>query len=229
MRGQAGASRKQPTRVLVVDDQSLYREGLCEIMGHWPEFEVVGEAGDGWGAVTACRKLRPDLVVMDNKMPMMDGIEATRRIVSEQEGVIVVMLSASIGEGDVLGAFDSGARGFALKEVPSRQLRALLKEAVRSDIVVSGSVAEWLVSHTVSKSKRYTHSVQDAADIPLDAEEKDVMALVAQGLSNEDIGARLYISPGSVKKRLRTIMGKLGLENRVQVAVYAVRKGMDRQ
>lgn len=221
----ARVSRNRPARVLIVDDQALYREGLREIMGHWSEFEVIGEASDGWGAVMFCRKSRPDLVVMDNKMPMMEGVEASRKITTEYDDVVVVMMSAMMEGDELLEAFDAGVRGYLLKESPSRQLRSYLKDALHGETVVSGPIARWLVANVASKPRQHVQAAQ-VDGVQLDADEREVVALVARGLSNEDIGARLYKSSGSVKKILRAVMDKLGLKNRVQIAVYAVRMGI---
>ena len=219
-------SKGNPAKVLIVDDQALYREGLREIMGHWHEFEVVGEAADGWSALSFCRKRRPNLVIMDNMMPMMSGIEAAKRILAECSRVAIVMLTVAADEEDLLNAFDCGVRGFILKETPSRQLRIHLQEVVNGDAVVSASIMRGMVSNISSKRIGLSRTEQDSPSIQMDSEDCEIMKLVAQGLSNEAIGAELYISSGLVKKRLRTIMEKLGLVNRVQVAVYAVRHGI---
>ncbi len=226
MKASTKLPKAAPAQVLIVDDQALYREGLHEIMKHWPEFQVVGEAADGWHALSFCRKHRPDMVVMDNNMPMMAGVEAARRIIQECESTTVVMLTVSVDENDLMQAFDAGVRGYLLKETPSRQLRVYLKEALKGETVVSASVAKFLVSKAVARPYTSSRLKEAEPDAKLDADERDVVRLVARGLSNEAIGAELYISPGLVKKRLRAIMDKLSLSNRVQVAVYAVRHGL---
>lgn len=215
-----------PWRVLIADDQALYREGLREILNHWHEFKVVAEVGNGLKAVDYARKHACDLVLMDELMPGMDGIEAARRIVLERPGVAVIILSAGADEDQIVRAFAAGVRGFVLKETSSRQLRAYLQDAACGDIVVSGAIASGIVERLSSlRSGAFAKSAGSSEKV-LSDDERAVMKLVAQGLSNEDIGAALYISPGSVKKRLRAIMEKLSLDNRVQVAVYAVRHGM---
>ena len=226
VKGESRFSKSRPAQVLVVDDQALYREGLREIMGHWPEFKVIGEAADGWHALSFCRKRCPDLVVMDNMMPMMNGVEAARRILKEYPHVIIVMLTVFVDEKVLLKAFDAGVSGYVLKETPSKQIRAHLRDAVRGDTVVSASVARFLVSEIASRPNIRVEAEQLPSDAEFGDEDRALMKLLAQGLSNEAIGAALFISPGLVKKRLKAIMDKLSLDNRVQVAVYAVRNGI---
>lgn len=214
------------TRVLVVDDQMLYREGLVGLMGHWPEFNVVGDVANGREAVCFCRENRPDLVLMDVQMPVMGGIEATRIIHDEMPSVLVVMLTVSVDEDTLLEAFCSGAVGYVLKDTPSVQLRAQLQAVLRGDVVLSSLMTEKLVKRLVSSSSAAKVKKSALPGIELTDREKELLRLVAQGLSNDEIAARMYVSFGTVKKNLQALMQKLGLPNRVMLAGFAIRSGL---
>jgi DNA-binding NarL/FixJ family response regulator len=215
------------TKVLVVDDQTLYREGLIGLMAHWPDFQVIGDAANGKEAVEFCRSNVPDLILMDIQMPVMNGIEATKIIREICPDVIIVMLTISVEENDLVEAFMNGASGYVLKDLLSSQLRGCLQGAVRGDTVVSGSITSVLIDKALKSATRASLSKHDAAlNVDLNAREIDILRLVAQGFSNEEIGTKMYISPGTVKKNLQALMQKLQLSNRVMLAVYAVRAGL---
>lgn len=218
----------EPTRVLIVDDQVLYRESLHELIKHWPEFEVVGEASNGREAVEFCRKHAPDLVLMDVQMPVMDGVEATGAICRNNSDITVVMLTVSDDDEHIFGALYNGAQGYLLKDMPARQLRNRLQGVARGEGTLSGAVtARVLKELTASHANLPAHTeLRQAAVQQLSERDIETLRLVAQGLSNEEIGARLYLSAGTVKKQLSSLMQKLNLENRVQIAVFAVRSGI---
>lgn len=217
-----------PTRVLVVDDQALYREGLCGLIRHWPEFEVVGDAANGREAVAFCRENAVDLVLMDVQMSVMDGIEAIQPVRAAAPGVLVVMLTVSVDEETLFRAFSNGAVGYVLKDTPSSQLRTHLQTAVRGDMVLSGLMLEKLIGRFLAAPDG-SPVAAFAREMPravLTDRETELLRLVAQGLSNEEIAERMYLSFGTVKKNLQALMHKLNLPNRVMLAGYAIRAGL---
>ena len=215
------------TSVVIVDDQVLYRDGLRELIGHWPEFKVVGDVSNGKDAIDLVDRLRPDIVLMDVQMPVMTGVEATKAITERHPDVNVVMLTVSVEEKYLLGALCNGATGYILKDTPARQLRDRLRGVVRGEAPLSGIVAKKMITRIASQPMN-AFRVDDEKEVVHDLTEREIeiVRLVAQGLSNEDIASQLYLSAGTVKKQLRLLMQKLSLQNRVQIAVYALRNGL---
>lgn len=219
----------RPTKVIIVDDQSLCREGLRELMKHWPEFSVVGEAANGQEAIEACGRLKPDMVLMDVQMPVMDGVEATRKIAQIYPDISVIMLTVAVDDESLFGALRCGAQGYVLKDTPSKELRERLQGAVRGETPLSGIVATKVVeqmkySTAQNETDAFVEKGVDYTDV-FTLRETEVLKLVAAGLSNAEIGAQLYLGSGTVKKHLSCIMQKTGLENRVQVATFAYKAG----
>lgn len=223
------SSMDDPMKVLIVDDQVLVREGLRELMKYWEEFEVVGEASNGQEAIEQCRKLSPDMVLMDVQMPIMNGLEATKVISSEFPQIYVIMLTVALDDCSLFGALRSGAKGYVLKDTPSRELRERLQGVKRGEFPLSGLAASRLVQqmgtsflNDAEASRRESKTDYFTKFTPREIE---ILRLVAQGLSNAEIGAQLYLGAGTVKKHLSSIMQKLGLDNRVQVAIFAYSAG----
>ena len=208
--------------LMLVDDHVLFREGLRKLIGHWGEFQVIGEASNGQEALELCRQEHPDLVLMDIQMPVMDGIEAAGLIHAEFPFTAVVMLTVSMEESDLFEAFRQGARGYLLKNISAPQLRERLHEVNRGEVPLPGAIAARILAEF---NNQQTSGTCDPLE-PLIAHEVQILQLVAEGLSNEEIGARLSMSGQMVKKHLSNAMEKLHLNNRVQAAVYAVRKGL---
>jgi DNA-binding NarL/FixJ family response regulator len=208
--------------LIMVDDHTLFRDGLRGLIGHWEEFQVVGEAANGQEAVELCRQRRPDVVLMDVQMPVMGGVEATRRIHEELPDTCVVMLTMSVEERNLFEALKQGARGYVLKNISAQELRERLHEVVRGEVPLSGAIA----AKILAEFNRQWSGTSAGPYEPLVEREIQILKLVAEGLSNEEIGAKLYLSDQAVKKQLSTVMQKLHLNNRVQAAVYAVRKGL---
>jgi DNA-binding NarL/FixJ family response regulator len=213
------------TKLLIVDDHVLFREGLRNIIRHWDDFEVVGEASNGVEALQLASQYLPDVILIDIAMPVMNGIEATRAITRELPSVKVVILTMSEEESDLFEALKSGAHGYILKNTPSRRLRDQIHKLLQGEAPLSGVMAAKMM-------KEFTQD-KDRADRPgipkpelLTDREQQVLELVVVGLSNPDIAERLYLSESTVKKYLHNILEKLHLNNRVEAAVYAIREGL---
>lgn len=201
-------------RVLIADDHPVVRSGLAGMLGVEPDVEVVGEAADGEEAVALATGLRPDLVLMDLRMPRMDGAEATARIAREVPGVHVLVLTTYETDTDILRAVEAGATGYLLKDTPRDQLVAGLRAAARGESALSPSVARRLVQQLRGGDERLT------------AREQEVLALVAQGLSNVAIGRELYITEATVKTHLLRAFAKLGVDDRTRAVTVAIERGI---
>jgi DNA-binding NarL/FixJ family response regulator len=213
------------TTLLIADDQALVRVGLRKILDAEPEADVVGEAGDGEDAVSQARRLRPDVVLMDIRMPVLDGIEATRRIVGEQPTTRVLILTTFGLDNYVYDALRAGASGFMLKDAPPEEIVA----AVR--IVASG---EALLAPAITRAVIEEFARQPpSAPIPrpraleeLTPREQEVLDLLARGLSNPEICRQLVISEATAKTHVARIFQKLDLRDRVQAVIYAYETGL---
>jgi DNA-binding NarL/FixJ family response regulator len=211
------------TTVLVADDQELVRAGLLTILGRQPDLEVVGEAGDGLQAVAAVRRLRPDVVLMDIRMPNLDGLEALRRIMADGEPAprIIVLTTFDLDE-YVFAALRAGASGFLLKGTPTEQLVTAVRAVAEGDALIDPSVTRRLIEEF---ARRPAASPPPGLD-ELTARERDVLDLVARGLSNVEIAERLVVSAATVKTHVAHILMKLRLRDRVQAVVYAYENGV---
>lgn len=209
-------------RLLICDDQVVVSEGLRAILGTVPEIEVVGVANDGQEALEQVGQLMPDLVLMDLKMPIMNGVQATRFIHDRYPQVKVLVLTTYDMDEWVFDAIRSGAAGYLLKDAPRETLIEAIKGTMEGDTHVDPKVAGKLFS-------RITHSVPapDSTLINLLSDrELDVLRLLARGLTNTDIAARLFLSEGTVRNYVSSIFGKLGVSDRTQAAVLAIRTGL---
>lgn len=220
-----------PIRVVIADDQMLVREGLRELMKHWDEFEIVGEAANGKEAVDICRDLQPDMVLMDVQMPIMDGVGATKVIASDCPNTSVIMLTVALDDDSLFGALRNGAKGYVLKDTSSKELRSHLKGVAKGEFPLSGLAATKLVNRigpgggAAEKGNAVEEEIAACVSM-FTPREIEILKLAAEGLSNKEIGDSLYLSAGTVKKHMSSIMQKLGLENRVQVATFAYRAGI---
>jgi DNA-binding NarL/FixJ family response regulator len=213
-----------PIRVLVCDDQMLIRTGLVTIIGAQPGFEVVGECGNGRAAVDLAGKLRPDVVVMDVRMPVLDGIEATRLLAGAgvPHPVKVLVLTTFNLDEYVYEALRAGASGFLLKDAPPDRLLHGIRTVASGAALLDPEVTRQLVGRHAARIR----PTGTTPDLPLTPRELEVLRLIADGLSNGEIAASLVISPETVKTFVSRILAKLELRDRVQAVVYAYRHGL---
>jgi DNA-binding NarL/FixJ family response regulator len=209
-------------RVLICDDQDLVCEGLRGILGTDPDLKVVGVANDGVQALEMIPTCQPDLVLMDLKMPIMNGMQATRQIRQQYPQIQILVLTTYDADEWVFDAIRAGARGYLLKDTPRARLIAAIKEAAAGKTPVDPGVAGKLFAHVTQQI-----AVPDTTITSLLSErEKEVLGLLAKGLSNAEIAARIYLSEGTVRNYVSSIFEKLGVEDRTQAAVLAIRCGL---
>ena len=211
--------------ILLVDDHVLFREGLRSLAKHWDDFEVIGEASNGQEALDLARELLPDVIFMDITMPVMDGLEATRQIKRALPTSRIIMLTVSKDEDNLFEAIKAGAHGYVLKDTPSRRLHDFLRGAMRGEAPMSGTMAAKVLEE-FNKPRSLKKDPYDILAESLSDRERQVLQLVSEGLTNQEIGETLFLSESTVKKHLANILDKLHLGNRVQAAVYAVREGL---
>ncbi len=213
-----------PARVLVVDDHALFRDGLISLIGRWSEFEVVGSAGDGREALALVGRLAPDLVLMDVRMEGMGGVEATKQITAVDSRVRIAMLTVSnLGE-DVFEALRNGAHGYLSKNETAEHLRESLQGIMRGEAVMSSTIAAKVLAEFAQPDR--PGAARETGAERLSRRELEVLSLLVEGLSNDEIAHTMHLSEATVKKHLGSIMAKLHLRNRVQVAVFGVRRGI---
>jgi DNA-binding NarL/FixJ family response regulator len=213
------------TTVLIVDDQALVRVGLRKILEAEPQLDVVGEAADGEDAVSAARRLRPDLVLMDVRMPVLDGIEATRRIVRAQPGTRVLILTTFGLDGYVFDALRAGASGFMLKDAPPEEIAAAVRLVAAGEALLAPSVTRSVIEE-FARQPAAAAPVEPVALAELTPREREVLDLLARGLSNPEICSALVISEATTKTHVARILQKLGLRDRVQAVIYAYECGL---
>ncbi|GIF45867.1 LuxR family two component transcriptional regulator [Asanoa ferruginea] len=210
-------------RVLLVDDQALFREALAMLLGVHADIEVVGEAGDGAQALDRTADLRPDVVLMDLRMPVLDGIAATRRLRAEHPAVRVIALTTFDDDADVFAALRAGAVGYLLKDVSSARLAEAVLAAARGETVLQPSVAAKVVARIAAMPGEEQHQPLVA---PLSERELEVVRLLAEGHSNREIAAVLFLAEGTVKNHVTNVLGKLGARDRTQAALRARTLGL---
>ncbi len=211
-------------RVLVADDQDLVRTGLRLILGTLEGIEVVGEAGDGQEAVRLARELRPDVCLMDIRMPIVDGVEATRQLAGPgvADPIAVVVITTFDLDEYVHGALQAGATGFLLKDAGPELLGEAIRAATRGDSLISPSITRRLLS-TFARTGRAERPTQPTD--PLTDREEQVLLTIARGRTNAEIARELHISLSTVKTHVASLMAKLGARNRVEVAMWAYETG----
>ena len=214
-------------RVLVVDDEELVRTGLRLILDAEPDLTVVGTAEDGAQAVSRVRELRPDVVLMDIRMPGLDGLAATRQILSgpDTHACKVVVLTTFDVDEHVYEALRAGASGFLLKDVPAEQLAHAVRVAAAGEALLAPSVTRRLITAFTRRAPAAS-AARPPGLTDLTARELEVLELLAEGLSNAEIGARLFVGEATVKTHVARILTKLGVRDRVQAVIVAFRAGV---
>jgi DNA-binding NarL/FixJ family response regulator len=213
-------------RVLVADDQTLVRAGFRVLVESAPDLEVVGEAGDGVEAVELARRELPDVVLMDIRMPVMDGLEATRRIVAldRAEGIRVLVLTTFDLDEYVYEALQAGASGFLLKDTPPADLLAAIRVVAGGDALLAPGVTRRLIAEFARRPE--PSAVAPAALAALTDREREVLALVARGLSNAEIAELLVVSGATAKTHVSRVLAKLGARDRAQLVMLAYETGL---
>lgn len=206
-------------RVVVADDQDLVRAGLVLILGAYPDIEVVGEAADGIAALDLATRLRPDVLLADIRMPGLDGVEVTRRVAGPDVAnpIAVVVITTFDLDEYVLGALRAGARGFLLKDAGPELLVQAIRAAATGDALIAPNVTRRLLQAFADRSPQAPAQPVE----PLTDREEDVLALVARGRTNAEIAAELFIGLSTVKSHIASLMAKLGVRNRVEIAMWA--------
>ena len=209
-------------RILIVDDQALVRAGFRLVLESEKDFEILGEAGDGQEAVEAAGRLRPDVILMDVRMPRVDGLEATRRILSNGSNQPrVVMLTTFDLDEYVYAALQAGACGFLLKDVTPEHLIDAVRIVRKGDALLAPSITRRLVERYAARAVRPLKDLDSLTD-----READVLRWMARGLANQEIAEKLFVSEATVKTHVAHILDKLGIENRVQAVIAAYESGM---
>jgi DNA-binding NarL/FixJ family response regulator len=213
-------------RVLVVDDQALFREALVALLTVQAGIEVVGEAANGQEAIEAVGRLRPDVVLMDLRMPVLDGVGATRRLHVDHPGVRVLALTTFDGDAEVFPALRAGAVGYLLKDATTERLVEALVAADRGESVLAPSVAAKLVARVAALPEPVPGSAPQPLVDPLTDRELEVLRQLAAGKSNREIAQAVFLSEGTVKNHVTSILAKLGARDRTQAALRASALGL---
>ncbi|MCB8907071.1 MULTISPECIES: response regulator transcription factor [Streptomyces] len=213
-------------RVVLADDQTLVRAGFRSILSDEEDLQVVGEAGDGEQAIALARELRPDVVLMDIRMPVLDGLEATRRITADErlEGVRVVILTTFDADDHVYGALRAGASGFLVKDTEPMELLHAVRVVARGDALIAPAVTRRLIAEFAGRADRQPDPSPRLN--ALTEREREVLGLVGAGLSNDEIAGRLVLSPATAKTHVSRIMTKLAVRDRAQLVILAYESGM---
>lgn len=219
----------RPVRVLLVEDQPLFRGAVAALLARQPHLEVIGEAENGLVGVEKAVALKPDLVIMDVEMPVMNGVEAVKLIREKVLDVKVIMLTVSEADDHVVEAMANGAHGYLLKNLRPDQLFDMIAAVMRDETPISPAVAGRLLRHLAEGGPlRPVVTTAPEPEPQITRRELEILRLVAGGLSNKEIGRELSITEGTVKNHIHNALEKLGMTNRIQAAAYIVRQGLGR-
>jgi DNA-binding NarL/FixJ family response regulator len=213
-------------KILLVDDQPLFREGLRTLLSVHADFEVVGEAGNGAEAIRLARVLLPSVVLMDLQMPVLDGVAATRRLHDEQPACYVIVLTTFDDDEMVFDGLRAGAVGYLLKDAPSEKLAEAIRVAARGETFLQPSVAAKVVAEFARLSRKPVATADSLLIEPLSEREVEILRLIARGASNREIAATLFLAEGTVKNHVTNILGKLEVRDRTQAALKAKDSGL---
>ena len=205
-------------RLLIVDDHDIVREGLTSILGEEPEFEVVGEAADGYAALKAVDRLKPSVVLLDMRMPGFDGIEVCREITAKHPDVRVIILTAFLDSDTINRCIQAGAKGYVIKDVERTDLKRSIRDVAHGEAVLDRKVHTAVVERLKREGDRNRPVLTDR--------EVSILKLMAEGFTNRQIAAKLYVSEGTIKDQLQKIMDKLGASNRVSALYVAAKEGL---
>lgn len=220
---------REPVRVMLADDQRLVRESLSTLLGLLTGIELVAAASDGEEALALAAEHRPDVVLMDLRMPRLDGIEATRRLHERQPDVRVIALTTYADDESVLGALRAGARGYLTKDAGSDDIRSAILSVAAGEAALDPSVQHHVVNALAGDGENAGGpSASDVPELPDDItpREAEVLGLIAEGLTNAEIAERLFVSPTTVKSHINHLFAKAGLRDRTQAVNYAYRTGI---
>lgn len=211
-------------KILIVDDQSLFREGLSTLLTVQSDFQIVGEANNGEEAIKLALIHQPDIILMDLRMPVLDGVSATRRIVGSLPNIKVIVLTTFDEDRDILEALRAGAIGYLLKDVSSEKLFEAVRAASRGEYFLHPTIT----AKVVAEYSKLTHIDESAAGIenPLSSREVEILRLVSSGLSNKEIADQLVIAEGTVKNHVSNILSKLIVKDRMQAVLRAKELGI---
>lgn len=213
-------------RVLLADDQALFREGLHTLLSLHGDIQVVGQASNGQEAVDQALRLRPDVVLMDMQMPLLNGIGATRRLKQSLPECRVIVLTTFNDNETIFDALRAGAVGYLLKDVGSAQLADSIRRTARGESILDPSVAAKVVAEFSRVSSLVGRTSSEVLPEPLSEREIELLRLIASGLSNKEIGETLFITEGTVKNHITHILGKLGVRDRTQAVLKAKELGL---
>lgn len=214
----------RPARIVIADDLPLFRRAIAHLLDQQPDLVVVGQANNGVEAIDLAQSLQPDIVLMDVEMPVMDGITAARRLRELVPDARIVMLTVSETDEHLMEAIRLGAHGYLLKDLRPEELYDMLRAAMRDEAPVSPALVGRLLSAVRDAGR--TPAVPSTPEADLSRRELEVLRLVADGLSNKEVGTVLSITEGTVKNHVHNALNKLGMENRIQAAAYIVRHGL---